>query len=159
MRSLTQCEASLPRRCLSTPLPEVLMVAENLSQQTEMLPEVKPSNTPISRLKKEIVDNIPDDWHSTSSYNSDLQKLESNIRTIAEQIDNDSKFSVEPHPPSPAVSCAFAVIYSLLGFTIVMLIILTIIFNFSMILLLSMIVIIFIIILIVTNFCVIVYQF
>ena len=56
------CEASLQRSSQSTPLPEVLMVAENLTEMShEMIPEVKFPNTPISRLKKEIVDSIPDD--------------------------------------------------------------------------------------------------
>ena len=158
MPSSTECEVSLPRSSLTTPLPEVLMVTENLPEMLQQ-EDMQLPKTPISRMKKELVDNIPEDWHSTSSFNSTLQKLDENIRTIAELVDNDSKFSVEPHPPTPAVSFVFAVIYSFLGFTIVLMIILTIIFNFSMLLLLSMMVIIFIILVIVTNFCVIVYQF
>ena len=145
------CEASLQRSSQSTPLPELLMVAENLTEMSQkthqMIPELNLPKTPISRLKREIVDNIPDDWHSTSSFNSDLLRLESNIRTIAEQLDSQSKFS-----------CAFAAIYSFLCFFIVMLITLTIFFNFTMILLVSMVVIVVIIIVIVSNFYVIVNQ-
>ena len=151
----TECETSLHRSSQSTPLPEVVMVAENLPDTSQ---ENLPS-TPISRLKRELRDNIPDDWHSTSSLNSDLQRLETNIRTIAEQMETQSTFSVEPHPPSPAVSCLFASVYFFLGLIIVILIILTILFNFSMILLLSMVAIIFIILVVVTNCCVIVYQY
>ena len=155
MESKYEYKESIHERLDSPPLPELLVVAENLPQMTQDNQE----NTPVSRLKKEVCDNIPDDCQSSSSLNSDLKRLEDNILSIAEQVDNQSKFSVEPHPPSPAVACIFAAIYSVLGLIIVITIILTILYNFSMIVLISIVIIIFIAIVIVTNFCVIVYQY
>ena len=128
------------------PLREVLVVAENLPEITQQ------------RLS-ELCENIPEDWQSSSSLNSELQKLENNILSLAEQVETQSHYSVEPHPPSKVVACIFASIYTFLGLVIVTTIILTVLYNFSMILLISIVVIIFITLVVVTNFCVIVYQY
>ena len=71
----------------------------------------------------------------------------------------DSKFEVEPRPPSRTVSLIFTFIYSVLGIAMVVMIVLTVLYNFSLLLLLSMMAVIFIALIIVTNFCVIVYQY
>ena len=87
------------------------------------------------------------------------------IHTIAEHCaarETDvSKFQFEvfeTETPGRGVSSVFIFLYSLLGLTILTLIILTVVFDFGMMLLLVMTIIIFVIIVILTNTCTMVYQ-
>ena len=64
----------------------------------------------------------------------------------------------EPQTPGRSVSSMFIVMYSLLGLTILTMIIMTVVFNFGMLLLLVMIIIVFIVIVILTNCCAMMYQ-
>jgi len=64
----------------------------------------------------------------------------------------------EPLTPARGVSSVFICLYSVLGVTILTMIILTVVFNFGMLLLLVMTVIVFIVIIILTNMCTMIYQ-
>jgi len=76
-------------------------------------------------------------------------------------LDSASKLEFEvfeAETPGRGVSTVFICLYTALGGTILTMIILTVVFNFGMMLLLGMTVIIFIIIVILTNMCTMVYQ-
>ena len=101
-------------------------------------------------------DNVPDVTFSVSSFVSDYDKQSSNdsIQTIAQDLQNVSKYKFEvfePETPGRTVSSIFIVMYSLLGLTILTLIILTFVFDYGMLLLLVMIILIFCSIVILTN--------
>ena len=101
-------------------------------------------------------DNAPDDFFSVLSFGSDYDQQSSNdsIHTIAKDLENVSKYKFEvfePETPGHTVSSIFIVMYSLLGLTILTLIILTFVFDYGMLLLLVMIIIIFCSIVILTN--------
>jgi len=198
---------SFSRQTLTTPIPEVLVVAENLNslkyqenlsnyqgilnpghqqnvdeyqgtnksfQGTEgkyqvgnvcnesYLQKKKPEYK--QQLKRKIREKLPDEWdlESTSSLESNLFTLNDNLRTISHLITKDDSteklFQLEPKPHSKSVTCIFATCYFLLGATIVIVIVMTVLYDFGMLMLLCLIVTIFIIIVIVTNICVIVYQ-
>ena len=92
-------------------------------------------------------DNVPDVTFSVSSFVSDYDKQSSNdsIQTIAQDLQNVSKYKFEvfePETPGRTVSSIFIVMYSLLGLTILTLIILTFVFDYGMLLLLVMIILI-----------------
>ena len=169
-------------------LPELLMVAERLRQKAPAIEQLKEEsfsreviNTnvvilegrPLSPSEKldEPISNcyvnaeFTGDAVSTSSSGSRENHLydESNdsIHTIAVEIDNVSsyKFEVlEPEAPGRTVSSLFIVMFSILGLTIITMIILTVVFNYGLLLMLVMIVIIFILIIILTNFCAMMYR-
>jgi hypothetical protein len=153
----------------ATPLPKLLIVAEKLPEvlpraetmlQTETLiksPILSPK-TPRSEKDSDLIYTVSEDRISTSSFSSgsDPEAANEDPRTIS-----DSKFQFqvsEALPPAPSVSSMFIVMYCLLGLTIVLMIILTVLTHISMLLLLSMTIIVFILIVIVTNICVMVYQ-
>ena len=192
MPSPTECVADISGSSPTTPLPELLVVAEKLKgklpnteivREEEIIPEIVILDDiiPQSVIEVKIVQSprvsprtqttkfnsngeyVTEDSFSVSSYGSYPDPEASNecIQTIAQEMENVSeyKFEVfEPQAPGRAVSSTFIVMYSLLGLTILTMIILTVVFNFGMLLLLVMIVIIFIIIVILTNFCVMMYQ-
>ena len=100
---------------------------------------------------------------STSSFGSRKKQDASNesISTIAQELDGVSKFKLEmfePEAPSRTVSSIFIAMFCLLGLTILTMIVLTVVFNYGLLLMLVMIVIIFILIVILTNFCAMLYQ-
>ena len=95
---------------------------------------------------------LAEDEFSVSSFGSQGQDTSNNsIQAIAQKMEKVPKYQFEvfePETPGRSVSSMFIVMYSLLGMTIL---IMTIIFNFGMLLLLAMIGIVFIVILILTN--------
>ena len=83
------------------------------------------------------------------------------IQTIAQEMGNATKYKFEvfePETPGRAVSSTFIVMFSLLGMTIITMIILTVVFNYGLLLMLVMIVIVFMLIVILTHFCAMMYQ-
>ena len=64
---------------------------------------------------------LPDDWdlQSTASLNSELRRLDDNIKTISEIISNEKEvlYDIEPRPPSRLVTCIFSTCYFTLGKT------------------------------------------
>ena len=45
-----------------------------------------------SRLRRELREQMPDTWQSSDSLNSDLDKLDENLRTITEMVTRSSVF-------------------------------------------------------------------
>ena len=195
MPSPTDCDADISVSSPTTPLPELLMVAEKLKQKTTNIKKVQDSvkgeaitpnvvilgvTLPQSMIQKDIYpkrpevatrttkfyvnsDYTPDDAFSTSSFGShqDQNASHDSIHTIAQDMENVSKYKFEvfePETPGRAVSSIFIVMFSVLGLTILTMIILTVVFNYGLLLMLVMIVIIFILIVILTNFCAMMYQ-
>ena len=154
---------------LATPLPKVLMVAERLPEvlpraetilQEELLikDHLLSPRTPRSEKNSDLIYTVSEDRLSTSSFCSDYDQ-----EAVVEnpKVKSDSKFYFqisEIQPPEPSVSSMFIAMYCLLGLTIVLMIVLTILTQISMLLLLSMTIIVFVLIIIVTNICVMVYQ-
>ena len=104
-----------------------------------------------------------EDAFSTSSFGSHrVQDVSTDsIHTIAQEMSNVSKHKfevLELETPGRAVSSIFIMMFCLLGLTIMAMIILTVVFNYGLLLMLVMIVIIFILIVILTNFCAMMYQ-
>ena len=63
---------------------------------------------------------MPDDWdlESTASLNSDLQRLDQNIKTISEMISNGKDlqlYQIEPKAPGRIITCFFSTCYFTLG--------------------------------------------
>jgi len=110
-------------------------------------------------------ENGDEDAISLSSFGSrsesDKKSSNESLQSNARDLENVSKYKFEvfePQTPGRTVSSIFIVMYSLLGLTILTLIILTVVFDYGMLLLLVMIVIIFCSIVILTNCCAMVYT-
>jgi len=137
--------------------PKVVIINEILSQSyTEE--DITQGQLPISRSCEKIyaASFNDEDAISFSSFGSDKKSSNESIHTIAQDLENVSKYKFEvfePQTPGRTVSSIFIVMYFLLGLTILTLIILTIVFDYGMLLLLVMIVIIFCSIVILTNCC------
>jgi len=85
------------------------------------------------------------------------------VRSSSEHLEHEavSKFEFEvfeTETPSRGVSTVFICLYTAIGATILTMIVLTVVFDFGMMMLLGMTAIIFIIIVILTNMCTMVYQ-
>ena len=63
---------------------------------------------------------LPDDWdlESTASLDSDLRRLDHNIKTISEMISNEKDlqlYQIEPKAPGRIITCFFSTCYFTLG--------------------------------------------
>lgn len=194
MPSPTECDGDISVSSPTTPVPELLVVAEKLKKvvpnlqnlqksvkEEVIIPNVVILTLPPSAIKDEVCSKPPEvlakrtrnfyvntdytaeDAFSTSSFGSRKKQDASNesISTIAQELDGVSKFKLEmfePEAPSRTVSSIFIAMFCLLGLTILTMIVLTVVFNYGLLLMLVMIVIIFILIVILTNFCAMLYQ-
>ena len=184
--STTDCEADISVSSPTSPLPELLMVAKKLKGKvkkvsesvreevitpTVVIVDVTLQQSMIQEESPEVAkrtttfyinsDYAPDDTFSASSFGSDPDQdaPNENIQTIAQEMENVSNYKfVEPETPGRAVSSMFIVMFALLGLTILTMIILTVVFNYGMLLMLVMIIIIFILIVILTNCCAMMYT-
>ena len=64
-------------------------------------------------------EHLPEDWdlESTASLNSELRRLDDNIKTISEIISHEKEilYNIEPRAPSRMVTCIFSTCYFALG--------------------------------------------
>ena len=167
----TPNSARSPRQTppLATSLPQLLMVAEKLPEVLPQAEIILPTKTLITKENVSTPDTPKYEPRSDIFYEFSEDRIStSRLGTVfdlegkAEGPKSDipaSKFQFpELQPPSHSVSSMFIVMYCLLGATIMMLIVLTILSDISMLLLLSVTIIIFVLIVIVTNICVMIYQ-
>jgi len=160
--------------------PEIVIIkngtlSRSCTEETERIGDsvqeiYSPCSNNIEETKLDIEEDLLSPHNSVTKSCEDQDGLSSHGRLShdsiltsgeAAHLESVSKYEFEvfeAETPGRGVSSVFICLYSVLGATILTMIILTVVFNFGMLLLLVMTVIVFIIIVILTNLCTMFYQ-